>query len=233
MPSGYDRIKFLTTLDGNNINLEALFDAFKRDGKVYHLYSRNKVMEDIIKHNGKIIFEHGLEKHISIGSFPTQSNERPLTPKDYQMRLINMLGKVDNAIDDFYPRCEIKNKSRLTDRENEFLGGIQSYLKKKYRFTLNDIYFTSHEELEGTDKSHSIITRDTGGRKIQGKNSGWVSEAKYIFFGYNSYKMDVALNVDNLHIQQLITLFHQTKNKKPVYELFADLLKFKSYAFGR
>jgi len=213
LPSGFEKYKWIQTIDGELLGLDTLLDIYQRDGKVYFLERRNHVLEELAQNNGKKVFPR-----YTIGiSF--RFSKKII----HQSDLLNRLGPFENIDTDYYPRCEITDTTRISKREADFLAGVCSYLSKKRGSVFNEIYFTGYEEVAESDKHRPIVAiSTTGKKKITQRGMNRLLAPRH--FGI---KYDLAINLDHYAIQQLLTLHYRGDDKKFTYKAFDSLLPVK------
>lgn len=202
LPRGYESYKIFQLIDGEHVGLDTVLDILNRDNKLYFIYNRDKELESVLERHGITVFSE-------------------------QTDFLRKLGSMRYANREFYTSCEIKDKSSVSVRESGFLEGNRSYLSKKYRTRIRSVYFTSNNELADNDKNEPLLLISTLGKKNIGeKISLWNRFKDSMYFGFSSH--DIAINLDNHTIQQLITIYNQVEDKKQAYSMFSGILKTKN-----
>jgi len=214
MPKACSRYKLFQTFFGEKLSIDDVLNTMINDSKLYTVSTLDKEMANILKKHGKVAF---------VNYIIYDYTDSCLTEN---RRVLGMLGTFEDARVDFYSRCEIKDKNRITSREKDFMSMISGYLKKNGSMCYNEVYFTSNSDIAQIDafKDFVIISKD--GRKAGKKKTNFFRMDQYGFF---SRVYDIAVNIDSPKIQQLMTIYMLSNKKKLVCEMLSELEKNYTY----
>lgn len=192
LPSEVYDFKIIPTINGN-ISFGELTDIFAK---------------------GKTVFRVG-DEDIKLAELLRKQNKQALCYREYHInpltQTIKILGSTESAARKYTVPCRLEDISVIEEREKKFLKGISKMLKKTYKSSINEIYFTNNTKLNKYQRDNDIVLIDQFGKIAIEKSIKHFTKKimlKTRDFWTFKPRYDFAINLDSKYVQKMITIYH-------------------------
>lgn len=196
LPLAASKYKVIQTLSGE-FSINEILDVLKNEGRLYYVSSRDSKLKELLKKDEKMVFYDSPRSLISgqketILTLASKNNKE----NPYNRYIdANHIYSVGLRID----------KNKVDERAQFFLEIIKRQLPVKLKAKMSDIYFTNNLRLDYM--GGPIIFRSDSGKIEIGREKKFSKRVKEKFMDVVYQKpYDVALNLDNKIIQNMISL---------------------------
>ena len=192
LPSEAYDFKIIPTINGN-ISFGELTDFYAKEKTVFRVGDNDTELAELLKKQNKLALCY---------------TEYPVNPLS---KLVKILGSTESAARKYTVPCRLEDKSIIEGREEKFLKGVSKMLKRTYKSSINEIYFTNNTKLNKYQWDDDIVLIDQFGKiaiEKSMKNFTKKMMLKTRDFWTLKPRYDFAINLDSKYVQKMITIYH-------------------------
>ena len=196
LPPETNDFKIIPTISGK-ISLGKLTDLLAKENTLLQVEDNETELAQLLKKQNKLALCYRKSSFNPIG------------------KLVEILGSTESAARKYTVPCRIEDESIIGEREEKFLKGMSKILKKTYKSSVNDIYFTNNTKLNKYQGDDVIVLIDQFGKIAIEKSMKNFTKRMMLktrdFWSLNS-RYDFAINLDSKYVQKMITIYNHRES---------------------